>query len=639
MQQGEVQQAPDFKHIFESAPDLYLLLTPEFIIIGASDAYLASTLTKREEVMGRHLFDVFPDNPDDPLADGVQNLRASLNTVLSEKIPNRMAIQKYDVPRPDGSFEEKYWSPLNTPVLDENKKVTCIIHKVEDVTEDEHRRRLIRKQEAKTRQLEQLSKTQQESLLASENNFSVIFNFCPVAILKISVEDGRIIRVNKEFENLFLLTREAVVGKTIPDLKLIDEQSLNVVLEKINNKTNEIAEIEMEVMANGVPKNMLAFAETISVAGKKCYLLAIMDITHRKSIENELKRTNEFLDTVLENIPNIVAVKLASDLSYLRINKAGSELMGFETSELYGKNDEDILGKEKALIKIKQDQTIIASGQLADVEELLATKSGDRWLRTKKIPVSRENSPGYLISISEDFTDEKQQRDAIIDLNKELEAFSFSVSHDLRAPLRAIAGYAEIMDTEHSAAMAPDAKRLLAKITANAEKMAKLIDELLAFSRLGRKEIQKKEIDLHELVEKIISDQTSYYKARPEIKIGPLGKVNGDRTMLTMVIDNLVSNAIKYSSKKDFPLIEINATIRAKDIVFSIRDNGAGFDMKYAHKLFGVFQRLHRQDEFEGTGVGLAIAERIIKKHNGTIWADSVPNEGATFFFTIPANE
>jgi PAS domain S-box-containing protein len=222
--------------------------------------------------------------------------------------------------------------------------------------------------------------------------------------------------------------------------------------------------------------------------------------------------------------------------------------------------------------------------------------------------------------------------------NKELESFSYSVSHDLRAPLRALGGYSKIIEEDYSPVLDPEAKRLLGNIQANARKMGTLIDDLLAFSRLGRKEILRSQVDVHQMVENILSEFDRSSESPATIKVNPLPVAEADQALLQQVWMNLISNAIKYSRKKDKPEIEIGSMHSEIETIYYVKDNGSGFDMKYADKLFGVFQRLHKPNEFEGTGVGLAIVHRIITKHGGKIWADAKKNEGAAFYFTIPKN-
>jgi len=220
--------------------------------------------------------------------------------------------------------------------------------------------------------------------------------------------------------------------------------------------------------------------------------------------------------------------------------------------------------------------------------------------------------------------------------NKELEAFSYSVSHDLRAPLRAVHGYAQMINEDYETALDDEGRRILEAIKSNAKKMGTLIDDLLAFSRLGRKEVQKTKIDLDVLVKEVVADINSSITHHAKIIIGNFYSVQGDYSLLHQVIFNLVSNAVKYSSKKENPVIEISSENKEGKYIFYVKDNGAGFDMNYAGKLFSVFQRLHTQKEFDGTGVGLAIVHRIIEKHGGKVWAEGKVGEGAAFYFMLP---
>ncbi len=221
-------------------------------------------------------------------------------------------------------------------------------------------------------------------------------------------------------------------------------------------------------------------------------------------------------------------------------------------------------------------------------------------------------------------------------INKELESFSYSVSHDLRAPLRALSGYSKMLEEDYEATLDDEAKRLLDNIQKSAYKMGHLIDNLLEFSRLGKKEVKKTQIDINELVQSVMRDVYSSGEHNATIKTHELLNASGDYSLLTQVWFNLISNAVKYSSKKKNPEIEIGSSRGEDGITYYVKDNGAGFDMKYANKLFGVFQRLHSNDEFEGTGIGLAIIQRVIIKHGGKVWAEGKRDEGAVFYFTVP---
>jgi light-regulated signal transduction histidine kinase (bacteriophytochrome) len=222
-------------------------------------------------------------------------------------------------------------------------------------------------------------------------------------------------------------------------------------------------------------------------------------------------------------------------------------------------------------------------------------------------------------------------------VNQELEAFSYSVSHDLRAPLRHIDGYVQMLSKHAGDALNDKARRCLKVVTDSVSEMGQLIDDLLAFSRMGRAEMQRTHVNLDALLQEAkTSLEEESAERNIEWKQDSLPPVEGDASMLRQVFINLLSNAVKYTRQRDPARIEIGrASETEEEVVVFVRDNGAGFDMKYAHKLFGVFQRLHRPDEFEGTGVGLASVRRIINRHGGRIWAEAAVDHGATFYFSL----
>ena len=224
--------------------------------------------------------------------------------------------------------------------------------------------------------------------------------------------------------------------------------------------------------------------------------------------------------------------------------------------------------------------------------------------------------------------------------NKELEGFSYSVSHDLRAPLRAVVGFSQMLLEDHAAQLDEEGRRKLGVIQDEAQRMGVLIDELLAFSRLGRKEIQMTEVDMAALARTTFESlATQHNGAKVAFHLGALPKGAGDRVLLGQVWANLIANAIKFSSKRDQPVIEVSAISDDEEHVYFVRDNGAGFDPRYRSKLFGVFQRLHDATDFPGTGVGLALVQRIVVRHGGRVWAEGRPGEGASFYFTLPKEQ
>lgn len=222
--------------------------------------------------------------------------------------------------------------------------------------------------------------------------------------------------------------------------------------------------------------------------------------------------------------------------------------------------------------------------------------------------------------------------------NKELASFSYSVSHDLRAPLRALYGNAQALEEDFGERLDGEAKKYLSRIRENSSRLDRLINDLLAFSRIGKKGLRKNAVNMNDMVQDVFIQLSETQSHKAVLSTRDLPDAFGDYSMLHQVWSNLISNAIKYSSKKNNPAIEIGGCIKDGRTEYYIRDNGAGFDMAYAGKLFGTFQRLHDSSDFEGVGIGLAIAQRIILKHGGTIRAEAIPEEGATFIFSLPAD-
>lgn len=576
--------------------------------------------------------------------------------------------------------------------------------------------------------------------------------------------EGVFINANNTTLNWLGYTRMELIGKSLVDILTPEGKAIFRKLYPVFKNTGILKDVELQyIRKDGSQFSVLINSSAVkNASGEFLYTRStIIDITERKKLEEDLKRSNIFLDTILENIPNMIFVKDAKELRFVLFNKAGENLIGMRKSEMIGKSDHDLFTKEKADYFTATDREVLKKGLLFDIkEEIIQTGKGDRWLHTQKIPITDDKgSPLYLLGISEDITAQKQSEaklkeynerflrlfyasplamvirsiedgkvidvneeyerllgykkeelvgqasvgigmklnkdfsdqigknitdkkplknieatvlnskkeiidvlvsietirlgntdcilSALLDirdrkkieeqlkeLNKELESFSYSVSHDLRAPLRIINGYAELINGSDDT-LSADTKRMLNNIVTNSKRMGQLIDDLLNFSRLGRKVSVTHTTDMNLIVKNVINEQLETLPSKYQLHIDNLPECYCDSSLIKQVWQNLISNAVKYSSKVENPVINIGSIKKDGKLVYYIKDNGVGFDMKYYDKLFGVFQRLHNLSEYEGTGVGLALVQRIIKKHNGEIWAESKPNEGTTFFFTI----
>ncbi len=358
-----------------------------------------------------------------------------------------------------------------------------------------------------------------------------------------------------------------------------------------------------------------------------------------------LERATRFLDSIVEHIPDMIFVKEREELRFERINRAGEVLLGTSREELVGKNDYDFFPAAQADFFQAKDRETMDGGAVVDIaEEPIETKQGRRWLHTKKVPLPGDDGrPAYLLGISQDITEEKRTAEALraaIEAseaaNRELEAFSYSVAHDLRAPLRGIDGFSQALLEDCGHLLDEAGRNHLHRVRAATERMAELIDGLLALARVASAELRVEDVDLSALAAAAVEELR---RGGPErdlvVTIAPSLTARGDPRLLRAVLDNLLGNAFKFTAKRAPAHVEFGARTEKGERVYYVRDDGAGFDAQYAARLFTPFQRLHHARDYPGAGIGLATVQRIITRHGGRIWAEAQPDRGATFSFTL----
>lgn len=356
--------------------------------------------------------------------------------------------------------------------------------------------------------------------------------------------------------------------------------------------------------------------------------------------------TSDLLGAIVENIPNMIFVKDAEKLSFVLFNRAGEELLGTSRADLLGKNDYDFFPKDEAEFFQAKDRETLENKVLVDIpEEPLQTKSGLRWLHTRKVPIVDGNgTPRYLLGISEDITERKaadeQLRAAKAKAeaaSSELEAFSYSVAHDLRSPLRGIDGFSQALLEDYGDKIDETGQKYLRNVRQAAQRMARLIDDLLTLAKVSRSEIARETVDLTALARMIVQRlRLSDPNRRVDVVIADGLVAEADAQLLEVALSHLLDNAWKFTQKKETARIEVGAgNGSSKSNVFFVKDDGAGFDMTYSEKLFSAFQRLHGIHDFEGAGIGLATVHRIVRRHGGKVWAEGKVDEGATFSFVL----
>jgi light-regulated signal transduction histidine kinase (bacteriophytochrome) len=317
---------------------------------------------------------------------------------------------------------------------------------------------------------------------------------------------------------------------------------------------------------------------------------------------------------------------------------ANKELL-YQNEEKERRAAELVIANEELIFQNKEKEQRAAELVIANKE--LAFQNIEKEKRAQELIVANRElkiAEDNIRKLNEELEQKVIERTAELEaVNKELGSFSYSVSHDLRAPIRAINGYTRILLEDYGDKLDPEGNKVLHTIINNSKKMGELIDDLLAFSKLGRKQVTVSEILMNDLIQSV-RDELTFDEGDniPVFDVQSLPSAKGDKSLIRQVWINLISNAIKYSRHKPNTNIEIGAYEQGNMVVYFVKDSGAGFDMQYYDKLFGVFQRLHSQEEFEGTGIGLAIVHKIVERHRGTVWAESVLNEGTSFFFSLP---
>lgn len=508
-----------------------------------------------------------------------------------------------------------------------------------------------------------LRKGAEEALRHSEAVKAAILDSALDAILSID-HLGQVQEWNPAAQRIFGYSRGQALGQPLDELiipmalrEVYQDGLTNYLMTGVGSLLGRPIELTLRRANNTEFRAELVISRVAEDQPVRCTAL-IRDITEHKQNEAALQLVQQRFRLLVEGVRDYAIYMLDVEGRVVTWNAGAEHIERYRADEILGQHLSTFFTPEDVQRGVPE-QTLREAEELGEVatEGWRIRKDGSRFW-SRGIVTALRNETGKLVGFSKiahDITKQKQSEEEIRRLNrdleqrvrdrtaqlevsnKELEAFSYSVSHDLRAPLRHIMGYVEILQTETPTSLDGNTRQHLQTIADSARMMGGLIDALLAFSHMGRAEMRWQAVSLNNIITEALRELHFEIEGRAiDWQIGALGEVQGDALMLRQVMANLLSNALKYTRTRSRAVIEIGAKHTASETLIFVRDNGVGFDMEYADKLFGVFQRLHRAAEFEGTGIGLANVRRIINRHGGRAWAEGAVDGGATFYFSLP---
>jgi len=499
-------------------------------------------------------------------------------------------------------------------------------------------------------------KQTEEALRESEARYRALFENAAEGILVAELNSKKFYYANPAICKMLGYTQETLIGLGVMDVH--PSESLDYVLAEFNAQASG-----RKVLAKNIPclrkDGQIIYADInagkVVIQGVEYNIGFFTDITERKQAEDALRKSEHEKAVILDSVSELVSYQ-DHELRIIWANRAVAELNGLSIEELVGKHCYEVWPHQHEPCEDCPVLHAMLSG-MPQVKEMI-TPDGRIW-SIKGYPVKGDNGTiSGAVEVTLEITERKQAEEKLREYqheleklveartsqlkaaNEELEAFAYSVSHDLRAPLRAIDGFTQILLDDYSEKLNEEAKRIGAIIRENTYKMEQLIDNLLAFSRAGHVSMHFSEIDMKNLVRSVFYELTSPdERRRISFNVANLPDAIGDLNMMRQVWINLISNAIKFSAYRQQAEIQVSYRREQHKHIYSVKDNGAGFDMNYRDKLFGVFQRLHSEREFKGTGVGLALVQRIIQRHGGKVWARGEVDQGAEFSFSLPEKQ
>ena len=505
-------------------------------------------------------------------------------------------------------------------------------------------------------------KRAEEKVALSERRLAEALEISEAAVITTD-EAQCIIALDSQAEKIFGYSSAELIGKPLDVLipqRFVEAHRQHVV--RFGRSSESYRRTHNRPEITGRRKDGTEFPAEAAISkltqdGATTFTVVLRDITRRKQAEEALRESERQLSLVYNNVSDIIfylAVESDERFRFVSVNPAFMKATGLAEGQVVGKFVQEVIPEPSLTMVLGKYNEAIRDKKTVKWEETSVYPAGTKHGEVSVTPIFDANGRcTNLIGTVHDITERKNAEEQVRKLNdeleqrvvertaqleaanKELEAFSYSVSHDLRAPLRAIDGFSRILSEDYATRLDEEGLRVLKVICTSTQHMGQLIDDLLAFSRTGRKQVEKGNIDMQRLAS-LIAEELKPADRSIDFTINQLPPGRGDISMIRQVFVNLISNSVKFTRHKEYAVIKIGGRIEEGEDIYYVKDNGAGFDDRYSHKLFGVFQRLHTTDEFEGTGVGLAIVQRIIHKHGGKVWAEGKVNEGATFYFSLP---
>ncbi len=669
------RSTPDFQRLFESAPDLYLVLDPDLVIVGVSDAYARATMTQREKILGRGIFDVFPDNPDDPATEGMRNLRASLQRVLKTGKPDAMPVQKYDIRKPEeegGGFEERYWSPLNTPVLSRDGTLACIIHRVEDVTEfvrlkqqgaeqskiNEALREQALHAEAEiyarnrdvaaaSAQLkaanDELSRLY-ESERESSARMQAMFNSVADGIIIID-ERGVIESFNPAAAQLFGYSAAEAVGRNVRMLMGEPERSAHdgYLARHVEHGTGRFIGKEREVQGlrkdgSRFPVNLLV--NEMRLNDRRLFIGAVRDLTARKEAEDQL---NTFFALSLD----ILCISSA-DGHFKRVNPGFTKVLGWSEEEILARPFLDLVHPDDRAATLREVERQVKLGEsVFRFENRYLHKDGSwRTLSWVSVP----HGEGLMFATARDVTEAKAIEQALVAAKDKAEfasrakdSFLATMSHEIRTPLTGMLGMLELLSLTQLDA---EQRSTLDAAWESARGLLRIVSDILDWSKIeeGRLELSLRATSVPQVLQEVVNTYSRVASARNLVlwqhaDAGLAAAHIVDPLRLSQVLNNFVSNALKFTENGE---VEVRAELlgqheSGETIRFSVRDTGTGIPRKAQERLFQRFRQESSDTArlYGGTGLGLAICRRLAELMDGQVELQSEPGQGSTFSLTL----